>query len=911
MSGAIGMSAWLLYPRTLFLGYLHEGRSNLDAARADYENVVLQHPADRNATRRLAALYERMGDPISARRVYEQLLLHRPRDFALANEYLGLLERAPDHRTFERARLEIIARFQTAPYVTAAALEPLISAAYHTARWAQDRSTADALLAWLCEHSRDAGSYRDEQFALALADHDTPTVRAALETQLTAHPHRAELCSDLAQVYADAQERDAAFAVLDRCLEQTSDDAALLAHTGMAIAERTAAWERVLSFVDRFDAESAATDDAAWRALTTRINALEHLARGADALATATVYVHAHADQREAWQLWLDLSERHTTLPIFLPRLLHYLDHFPHDSDRVQQLISLTLYRTRDLQYLPRWRAYIVQSSDARLALDVAELLIDTTHYDRALAWLHDFRAIIPQRNFLQLAMRIHERLGNMAAALAAGEIYAHAFPNDCAFGWTLVGYADQLHTPSVAHTALQQLARCTTDPLAVAKEFFWRGWWDDADALLTTQIDHASATERGRLLAWRSEVRAGAQHTREAKLDAIAALAAWSLPNDDMIPTALDDTRLWLRLHTRTGRDATSLYDIALTRWPQDRELSSDAVYAALEHHTYARAARVTRTNAVALPPITTHALHALADRSVDATFHAYSLGEERGLWGAVSAAPFITDRWRGELAATFGVFRSPVDGNVERSIGNLRAGTLWAPRARVEVGGGIRAGADAHHALLISPDLHARVGNPDRATLTCSAAYGAPWLDSPLTAATSVRRDQMEIVGEASPFQRLRVSARYTADHVRAPDVDAAWLHTLEPRVAWTFMQHPAITLAYQLTWQRLVHGASFSTRVPLLSRMQTHYLIAELVQHFGAAQQHTFDANLFLGDDSQRDLHIWRAQILGTHVGLRTALTQHIDAHLTYDFGRETSTVISGTRHEVALGFSYHWE
>jgi len=178
---------------------------------------------------------------------------------------------------------------------------------------------------------------------------------------------------------------------------------------------------------------------------------------------------------------------------------------------------------------------------------------------------------------------------------------------------------------------------------------------------------------------------------------------------------------------------------------------------------------------------------------------------------------------------------------------------------------------------------------------------------LDMPQSVANGQIDDRFLFNAETLFKKRILLKGEAAFERHVLPGGETGYGYHLQPSIAYITLFEPFVTFGYQFTFTD-ESGSAFLARVPLIARSQTHYLTAYLAQSI--TDNLKFEASLFAGEDTARDLHLFEGDLFGTALRLKWFASRHIILDAGYDFGKETRSGVSGQAHQVELTLTGHW-
>ncbi len=194
---AIMVIGWMLYPRSLFLGYIYEGTTQLARTEALYLDFLSRNATDKFALERLSGVYDRMAEPQKATVLLKRLSEHRDKDPKSALAYLDHLERLGDEPVLYHARLDTARRFLRDKRFPRKRMLELLNGALEYARWRQYYDDTYAILNDLRAISPNPGAYDWDIEVLDLALHKSDIVLQRYRRRQLASPQDREARDDL------------------------------------------------------------------------------------------------------------------------------------------------------------------------------------------------------------------------------------------------------------------------------------------------------------------------------------------------------------------------------------------------------------------------------------------------------------------------------------------------------------------------------------------------------------------------------------------------------------------------------------------------------------------------------------------------------------------------------------------
>jgi tetratricopeptide (TPR) repeat protein len=416
----------------------------------------------------------------------------------------------------------------------------------------------------------------------------------------------------------------------------------------------------------------------------------------------------------------------------------------------------------------------------------------------------------------------------------------------------------------------LAQLQPNLKTQLEVGRELFFMGDAKLAEPYLKKVAD--ADPQNVEALAWLSEIHAQLKQNKLALREARQALAL-GLDN----PTLARQLRLRVALADQEWWVSMPILEEMLVQTPGDRYLKNDL-----------------------------RDLHRAHDTRLTPTFNFTKYGSEYfSLWG-VKFKDFVTHRWELNADAHVGRFVSPSisftgwteTGKVMLTSHHLKS---WHFSLGVE---GAGSGARTTVTPLLSleykpmPDTH----------LKLSGAYRQLRQDFPQAVAFGTLMDTIQIEGQTLLWNRLVLSAKYSAEYDSLPSGATATGNAIEPTASVILFRKPYVTLGWQMDYQRLNSTGNFLSSVPLIPYMNTQYVTGLISGR--PLSQLLLEGGFYNGHDFDRGLSILDGDLWGVRGSFEWAALMWLDIYGSYEFGRQRLLDVPGYSNVVNFGISGHW-
>lgn len=387
--GAVLVLGWLLYPRSVFLGYIYEGKSRLIDAEKYYQNFLTKNPYNKFATFRLASLYEKTGQPEKATFYLEQLFDYRKKDWEVAEKYLSHLDNLAEGEKLFHVRLDIVRRFESDPLFPKGRLEEVLYEALQYARWTQKQDQVISILESLIKIGRNKQSYLEQLELLKASMHDDESVLKGYQLRLTKTPDDRSLREDLIAVYQVLGKKEEAIDLINVALTKEPFDSKWIA-LRLEFYQRQKKW--ILAEQDARLLLSSLAKSSSEESLVKHIYYTELLGdllkkqnRDKEALKIYKNLLDENPSRRESWLNLVYYYSEHKSLRELKNILALYTQKFPEDQERQKIYEEFLFYETSGTKALRIGERMLQQNPrNSSVILRMAYLFADQKDFDSA-----------------------------------------------------------------------------------------------------------------------------------------------------------------------------------------------------------------------------------------------------------------------------------------------------------------------------------------------------------------------------------------------------------------------------------------------------------------------------------------------------------------------------------------------
>lgn len=580
---ALGILAWFLYPKQIFLAYMYEGAKDLVRAEAFYKDYLAENPKDKFASLRLAQLYNRMALPEKATPILQSLYQERKRDWETAETYLTHLEDMNDLENLFTARREVARNFMTVPHFPVERILFLLESSLHYALWTQKYDEAYDIIDELISVAENTSYYVETRERIDRGLKKLAKVKASLAERLKKKPMDIGVRRDLINLHIALKDFDAAQTLADETLSLFPNDMYVLQ-------------SRIFVKIKRKDRHGAIVDlthllkfdDLTPRERELYATDLGHLYQETGdyvkALATFTALRDGAPLNR---QFWLNILGIHTATKSWDEAsafLVSYLAKFPKDAEQRKYLVDIHLYEKHDAGALDLYTDYLKTHGNAAFALDVAGLLAKKMPSQKE-AWLKNALVIFPgDENLVNELVSTYLERKDYASAAELLEAALKSHPRHAEFVLTLAQIKTLTGDAKGAEILYDRLLTLKSDfaTLKLAgRELFFLGLADKSKRALDAAL--ALRPEDAETQYWLSEIDYF-QGRKEASMER-ARLVVAALSHLDKLSN--EEHRMLLKARARLGLspELERDYRALMSRLPRDSDLHSDFIDVQLEY--------------------------------------------------------------------------------------------------------------------------------------------------------------------------------------------------------------------------------------------------------------------------------------------------------------------------------------
>ncbi len=292
--------------------------------------------------------------------------------------------------------------------------------------------------------------------------------------------------------------------------------------------------------------------------------------------------------------------------------------------------------------------------------------------------------------------------------------------------------------------------------------------------------------------------------------------------------------------------------------------------------------------------------------DYRIGAHYHLEDLGADDLMEYTLDYRGYLSGRWQAEATITLGRYHSPGK-NFSGLAEHGQLALNFFPIPAWQLTGGLSFGnSDRRDTVGALAGLTFRPQGPFQ--LTTGYEFHTLRTDIPQAVAAGVRQDRGYVTWDYRVKNRVVLSGSYEFRRSEGASGSSALTHQLQPAATVVLWQQPEITLGYQYTFSDSSERNGFFSEVPLLSRVEAHYLVGAISGKI--RDRLAWDGGFFVGEDTARSLHFLQGDLWGLHTGLSWHLLPWLDFDGHYFFGKENALGVAGQSHQAQIGFSGHW-
>ncbi len=428
---AIVVLGWLLYPRTLFLGFIYEGSASLEKSENYYQQYLAKKPFNRFATLRLVDIYERMGEPEKATPLYTNLYSHRLHDWDLAQKYLKHLENKGDFEAAYKLRQEIAHNFFDEKNIPREKIQDLLTQAFKYAQWKQKTEEAYQLLQKIADISKNPDATLQTLHWLDLGLKHTDKIIARLKKQLAENPHDKNSRRELISVQMASKNFEEAYQTIDEGLTQDPRDTTLLKQRIQLDAITGKSEIEIKDTLKILNLATLSSEETIYFKLHL-VFLYQKIGRLEEALPLFEELTKTNPKNKDIWKNWAFVLTQDQKIDAALKVLEKSRFYFPDDLDLEEQQVSLLLYQKKDTSSVALYDDFLKKKPKPSFALDVAYLLLDQKEKNKAQNWLNRALKLFPENDkLIFLLADVNVELGLLEDADFLLTSYLKKHPNN------------------------------------------------------------------------------------------------------------------------------------------------------------------------------------------------------------------------------------------------------------------------------------------------------------------------------------------------------------------------------------------------------------------------------------------------------------------------------------------------
>lgn len=395
---------WFLYPREIFMAYIHEGKSELKAAEAKYLKVIHENPDDKETRLKLTSLYERMGEPEKATVFMKDVFESRKSDWNFAVQYMDFLDRTEQHEELYKTQQKILDLFEGKKYVPKKDYFDILETVYAAAVYRQDTQTALKFLAKQEKLFPKSTDSIENKILIFKANKKVDQLLEIYNQRLQNNPKDTNALFELWDIYMGLQNYQKAETMINALIKlEPQNTEHLMAKYSllMKIDKKDQAFDLLKAILklktinDDLRQTTKANMAAIYRAKGQNTQALQIYSNLYSLNPENLEYL------KEMIYTLLDLGQNKEALPY----IEAYLQKEPEDLDLIKVVIETDLYERKTLAHMNLLLLYLNETSDQNIIIDVAYLMIDQKKLEEAESWMARFEGIL-QSNFKYIETR-------------------------------------------------------------------------------------------------------------------------------------------------------------------------------------------------------------------------------------------------------------------------------------------------------------------------------------------------------------------------------------------------------------------------------------------------------------------------------------------------------------------------
>ncbi|EKD41358.1 MAG: hypothetical protein ACD_73C00750G0001, partial [uncultured bacterium] len=378
---------WFLYPKALFLGYIYEGREDLQKSEYFYLDYLNKYPNSKVANLRLAKLYERSATPEKGVKLLEKLVDYRSRDWEIAQYYLDYLENMHDEKALYEARLKIARRMLKEPRFAKKKAEEILVDAYNYALWAQKLDDAYQIMLELFEVGANKKDYQANLESLDWGLKKTNNLLKIYETKLEEQPNDLDTISELIGLYRVLDRTQDAYLILDTRLKSDPNHIDLLimrSYLDDDSNNKTALINDLTKIVKLTKVGSTQWSEN----IRQLIEVLNDQKDYENALVFAQQVLRVDLQNKDNWFVVFSILSEAKKFDELLLLLDEFDIKFSGELKSRDLRLSIYLYEKKEWDHLDFYRDYLNLTSKKEIAKEVAYLMQQSQSDDVLEKWL-------------------------------------------------------------------------------------------------------------------------------------------------------------------------------------------------------------------------------------------------------------------------------------------------------------------------------------------------------------------------------------------------------------------------------------------------------------------------------------------------------------------------------------------
>lgn len=947
---AILILGWMLYPKSLFLGFIYEGMAEIQKAEAAYRRFLAKKPTHKFASLRLAKLYERMAEPEKALELLEKLYRTRSRDKEVIDSYLNLLEELHDEYKLYQRRLELVKNSQGNGYLRAGRREDLLYGALEYALWNQQFDEAYTIVSQLVSLGRNPQFYRWQRFYLDLASKNTDKVLTELESQLSDKPEDEVKRKELIEIYVALGRKKEALKIINEGLVLNPKSKRLLEER-LTLYEKTKDYPKAIR-----DAALLLSLESSQDQKTKLQKRLAFLYRRNNQLSKALrLYqglIKAHKKDRESWLAAVDILASLKDIKKAAVFLEEYLQLFPNDKKQEKILAEYYLYSLQDLARLDFYRKFIKKHKNEDFGLEVAYLIAKNKGSVEALSWLKEMEALFPQspKILLELA-QIYALLADRKNAIGYYLEGARRSSQDLK---TLIFIGRELLFLGETKKSLEVLKRAQGLDSQEAETWFWLFQANDSLGLggpsreasekvvilLEPKLAQAKKSEQGEL--WRMYLKSKARSRPSQDMAKQYREALEKNPSDFELHRDFSDYLMEKRKLSQAKKEL----EIIKRKFPQEADkLKPHEARLALEENKGQQAIVLFKQLIKENPGIFSYTmglaqayaqdgqwrkarqqleglykeagdiwgirdtLRQMAeecDHRLAAVSRSADFGQERVFEQGFRYQGYRTERLKSQAQVFWATFEAP-DLNFKDKALYGELSLISQPTSLWSFGGGLSFGSSPRKKTF-SPSLSLGYRLGAQGKLTFSSYYNSLRLDLPQAVSAGGVDDGARFEWRYRIHDDFFLSGLSGVNRTRLRNQAWALTESFNPSLGFALWEKPYVSFGYQYNYQSLQERRDFLNQVSLIKKTNAHYLTTHL--DWRLQEDLNGQMSLFMGEDTSRKLRFLKGELWGLSLSFKWNIERQIDFDFSYDFGKETFPARTGKNHNVMMTLSGHW-